>query len=236
MTVTERACPTPPAVDPHTAPVAVVFDCDGVLLDTESAWAEVQAEIFRVYGLEYTAADQQRLMGWSAQDVAQEVTRLTASHRGGHAPTLQEVRSKILEVEAELLTGRMPPLPGALELVERVSRSVPTAVASNSTSAILNTKMTTTGIADHLRTWVSSDDVARGKPAPDMYVEAARRLDVDPRRCLAVEDSPAGATAALQAGMTVVGLSQDGSPVPSSLLVTSLQDPALMNLLVNWGW
>lgn len=223
-------------MDPRTTPLAVVFDCDGVLLDTESAWAEVQAEIFRIYELDYGPADQQRLMGWSAADVAQEVTRLRAETWDEDTLTVDQVRARILEVEAELLTGRMPPISGALELVRRASRAVPTAVASNSTSGILNTKMTSTGIADHVQTWVSSDDVARGKPAPDMYLEAARRLGMDPQRCLAVEDSPAGATAALEAGMTVVGLSHDGAHVPSSLLITSLQDPQLMELLESWGW
>ncbi|NKE08546.1 MULTISPECIES: HAD family hydrolase [Kocuria] len=236
MTSPENTRPNPPAVDPRTAPLAVVFDCDGVLLDTESAWAEVQAEIFRMYGLEYGPADQQRLMGWSAADVAQEVTRLRAETREEGTVTVDKVRARILEVEAELLTGRMPPIAGALELVRRASRAVPTAVASNSTSGILNTKMTSTGIADHVQTWVSSDDVARGKPAPDMYLEAARRLGTDPQRCLAVEDSSAGATAALEAGMTVVGLSHDGAHVPSSLLITGLQKPQLMKLLESWGW
>lgn len=236
MSFTERAHPDPPALDPHQAPLAVVFDCDGVLLDTEAAWAEVQIEIFRIYGLDYGPADQQRLMGWSAADVAREVTRLTADRQDSGTPTVEQVRSRILQVEAELLTGRMLPIPYALDLVQRTSRAVPIAVASNSTAAILKTKMTSTGIADHLRTWVSSDDVPQGKPAPDMYLEAARRLGVDPHRCLAVEDSPAGASAALRAGMTVVGLSHDGAPVPSSLLITSLQDSELMELLETWGW
>ncbi|MDO5618639.1 HAD family hydrolase [Kocuria sp.] len=236
------AAPAPRPLYPELVPAAVVFDCDGVLLDTESAWAEVQAEIFRRHGLPYSSQDQRRLMGWSAADVAQEVARLVAEGPGSvqptaqQKPTAQQIRADVLEVEAEILTGRMPPIPGALALVQRISRAVPTAVASNSTAKILHTKMTATGIADHVHTWVSSDDVENAKPAADMYVEAARRLGVAPEQCLAVEDSPAGATAANRAGMRVIGLSHDGEPVPASWTISSLEQPEFMELVESWGW
>ncbi|NHU85065.1 HAD family phosphatase [Kocuria sp. JC486] len=250
----------PTAADPVTAgsprprpltaefrPVAVIFDCDGVLLDTETAWGEVQAEVFRRHDLAYGPAEERGLKGWSARAVAEEVVRrcgeahpaadTSAAKRDvQHGITIEEALAEIIDVEARLLTGNMPVIDGALELVRRIADHVPVAVASNSTASILQTKMTTSGIADHVQTWVSSDDVAVGKPAPDIYLEAAARLGVDPTECLAVEDSPAGATAALDAGMITLGISWDGEPVPSSLLLDSVTDPRLDELLTAWRW
>lgn len=245
MAEPHRPAPGPAArpIESAWCPGAVIFDCDGILLDTEVAWAEVQAAVFTRHGLSFDHHDQRRLMGWSARDLAHEVVRLSrASSRTNAAPAHQPgsdadaVLAEILEIEGRILTGRMPVIDGARELVRRCSAQVPTAVASNSTARILHTKMTVTGIGDLVRTWVSSEDVEHGKPAPDMYLEAARRLGADPLDCLAIEDSPAGATAANRAGLVTIGVSHDGVPVPSSLLVSSLTDPQLDALLTDWGW
>ncbi|KAA9395379.1 HAD family phosphatase [Kocuria coralli] len=218
-------------LDPGYRPSAVVFDCDGVLLDTESVWTEVQEAMFTRHGLPFDQDEQRRMMGWSARSVAREVATLSGTDADA-------AFTEILATEAEFLEGHLPMIDGAMELLRRVAARVPAAVASNSTRQILDTKMNATGIGEHVRTWVSSDDTPPGKPEPDIYLEAARRLGVEPARCLAIEDSPAGAAAAIAAGMVTVGVSADpdAHPVPSSVLVTSLLDPALEQLLVRWGW
>lgn len=219
----------PPAL-PQDPPAAVIFDCDGVLLDTESAWAEVQAEIFARHGLVYGPEQERRMMGWSARSVAQEVVSLSGRDLAG-------VLADLLATETRIVTGRMPLISGAFETVQRASDHVPTAVASNSTGKILNTKMRTSGIAELVQTWVSSDDVEHGKPAPEMYLEAARRLGVEARHCLAVEDSPAGATAAVSAGMATVGIAAaNGEQPPASVLISSMSDPELDRIFSAWGW
>ena len=138
--------------------------------------------------------------------------------------------------EADVVGASMDPLPGAVETVRAAARHVPVAVASNSTRAILDRKMHAVGLADVLQTWVSAEDVPRGKPAPDIYEEAVRRLGVDAADSLAVEDSPAGATAARTAGLWVLGAPLGHSePMATHFLVGSLGDPTLQPMLRAWG-
>ncbi|WP_055082750.1 HAD family hydrolase [Kocuria salsicia] len=231
--------PSLPAPDPQWRPRAVVFDCDGVLMDTERAWADVQqrvAEHFGVHLDERTATD---MMGLSARDVARHITReaeAAASARGERAPSLDEVLEHLLRTEEEVVSQVLEPLPGAVETVRALARQVPVAVASNSTRAILDRKIAAIGLDDVLQTWVSADDVAEGKPAPDMYEQAVRRLGVAPEQALAVEDSPAGSSAAETAGMVVLGAPHGhDEPLRSHYLVDSLADPALTQLLRGWG-
>jgi len=123
-----------------------------------------------------------------------------------------------------------------VETGRAVAGHVPVAVASNSTRAILDRKMAAIGLGDVLQTWVSANDVAEGKPAPDIYEEAVRRLGVAPEQALAVEDSPAGSSAAEAAGMVVLGAPHGhDEPLRSHYLVDSLADPALTQLLRGWG-
>ncbi|WP_330445672.1 HAD family phosphatase [Kocuria rhizophila] len=232
--------PTLPGPDPQWRPSAVVFDCDGVLMDTESAWARVQKRVAAGYGVDIDARTEADLMGLCAQDIAAFITGRAAEvarERGTSAPGQGEVLARLVDTEAEVVGAVIEALPGAVETVRTVARHVPVAVASNSTSAILDRKMHGVGIADLLRTWVSAEDVPRGKPAPDIYQEAVRRLGVDPADVLAVEDSPAGSTAARTAGLWVLGAPLGHTePMATHFLVESLADPAVGRLLRNWGF
>ena len=229
--------PTLPAPDPQWRPRAVVFDCDGVLMDTERAWARVQRRVAAGFGVEIDAPTETRLMGLSATDIAEFVAdRARHAHGEQAAPSVQSVYRALVGTEAEVVGAVLEPLPGAVETVKAFARHVPVAVASNSTSAVLDRKMHAVGLADTLQTWVSAEDVPRGKPAPDIYEEAVRRLGVAPEDTLAVEDSPAGSTAAVTAGLWVLGAPHGhDEPLRSHFLVESLGDPAVGELLRGWG-
>lgn len=228
--------PAPPA---GWRPRAAVFDCDGVLMDTERAWAQVQERVARDYGVTFDGAALTGLMGLAAQDVARWITDragAAAGARGVPAPSFDEVYERLLEIEDSVVSAVIDPLPGAVETVRALADRMPVAVASNSTAAILNRKIHAVGLDTVLHTWVSSQDVARGKPAPDIYREAARRLGVPAEDCLAVEDSPAGTTAAVAAGMRVLGVPHGhDQPVSSHFLAASLHDPEVARLLDGWG-
>jgi HAD superfamily hydrolase (TIGR01509 family) len=219
-----------PAPAPDWAPACVVFDCDGILMDTEANWAHVQRLVSERNGLEYTEATQRRMMGWSAGDVATAIADAAQADRA-------TVYADVLRTEAETLEGRIVALPGALETVRAFAERMPVAVASNSTRTILGVKLEEAGFVPHLTTWVSSDDVAHGKPAPDIYAEAVRRLGAAPGEALAVEDSVAGATSAVAAGLVVVAVPSvpDGEPVPAHLRAASLTDPAFRALVARWA-
>ena len=226
-----------PAPDQQWRPRAVVFDCDGVLMDTERAWARVQKRVAAGFGVELDARTERQLMGLSATDIAEFVAeRARGAHGESSAPAVETVYRALVDTEAEVVGAVLEPLPGAVETVKAFARRVPVAVASNSTSAILDRKLQAVGLTDTLQTWVSAEDVPRGKPAPDIYEEAVRRLGVAPEDALAVEDSPTGSTAAERAGLWVLGAPHGhDEPLRSHFLVESLGDPAVGELLRGWG-
>lgn len=228
--------PAPPA---GWRPRAAVFDCDGVLMDTERAWAQVQERVARDCGVAFDTAALIELMGLSARDVARWITDRAAAPAAAHgepAPSFEAVYEHLLSIEDSVVSTTIDPLPGAVETVRALADRMPVAVASNSTARILDRKLRAVGLDSVLVTWVSSQDVARGKPAPDIYREAARRLGVPAQDCLAIEDSPAGTTAAVAAGMRVLGVPHGhDQPVSSHFLAASLHDPEVPRLLGGWG-
>ena len=227
--VPTEAFPDLAAPAPGWSPAGVVFDCDGILMDTEANWARVQRAVSERYGLEFTEAMERRMMGWSAADVATAIAEAARADRAA-------VHADVLRTEEETLTGHIVPLPGALETVRAFAERLPVAVASNCTSTILGVQLEEAGFAPHLSTWVSSVDVPRGKPAPDIYTEAVRRLGFAPGEALAVEDSVVGATSAVAAGLVVVAVPSvpDGDPVPAHHRAATLTDPVFRELMTRW--
>lgn len=230
------------SLDPKWAPRCAVFDCDGVILDSETKWGQVQGQVFEHWGVDYTPALQASMMGYTAYDVARQLAELSEPAGltdQGKQDHYQQVLTDLLATERATIEAGVDEIPGAIALIKKLAQHIPVAVASNSTAPVLETKIRVTGLADTLTTWVSSDDVTNGKPAPDIYLEAVRRLGGVPEQTLTVEDSVAGLTAALAAGtQPLVYL---GEPTDKPLLLTagagrcdSFTDPQLLAQVEYW--
>jgi HAD superfamily hydrolase (TIGR01509 family) len=177
---------------------AVVFDLDGVIVDSEQVWEEVRADYVRSAGLEYPERATRDMMGMSSP----EWSRYLAEELGVPG-TPAQINADVVE---RMLAryGEAPPLiPGAVEAVRAIARRWPVAIASSSNRELIEVVLRAARLADEVREVVSSEEVPRGKPAPDVYLEAARRLAVEPSRCVAVEDSHNGIRSARAAGMVV---------------------------------
>lgn len=179
---------------------AVIFDLDGVLVDSEIWWDEVRQAFAAEHGRGWTLDDRAAVMGansrqWSA----------TMRERLGLGLDDAAIERAIVDgVVERYRTDPTPIIAGAIETVRRVAADRPVAVASSAHRAVIDAALTATGLSDAFGVVVSSDEVALGKPAPDVYLEAARRLGVAPERCLVVEDTLNGVLAGVAAGMTVV--------------------------------
>lgn len=226
-------------------PRCAIFDCDGILLDSETVWNRVQRELFARWGVPFTEEVEERLTGLSAADVAEQLARLSYEARQGDAADAAayaehhaQVTRDLLTTEHEIISSGVDLIEGAQKFLGFLSEHMPVAVASNSTANILTLKMESYGYAPLVRTWVSSNDVPTGKPAPDMYLEAARRLGFEGHEVLAFEDSPAGAQAARDAGtkvMIYVPEGTDPAKAPAGFgRFDSFNDPQLWEAARTW--
>ena len=159
----------------------VVFDLDGLLLDTEQLWDEVREELARERGGRWHAGAQADMMGMSSP----EWSRYMHEAVGLPEPP-EEISAEVVSRLERIYRERLPLLPGAAEAVERLVERWPLAVASSSNRELIDLVLGLSGLARRFRATVSSEEVARGKPAPDVYLEAARRLQVEAERCAAV--------------------------------------------------
>jgi HAD superfamily hydrolase (TIGR01509 family) len=180
---------------------AVVFDLDGVIVDSEQVWDDVRETYTREHGGTYTDRATRDMMGMSSL----EWSRYMAEELGVPG-TPDEINAAVVERMLERYGSAPPLIPGAVEAVRRVAAQWPLAIASSSNPELIEVVVRVSGLADVFETAVSSQEVPRGKPAPDVYLEAARRLGVDAARCAAVEDSHNGIRSARAAGMRVVAV------------------------------
>lgn len=215
---------------PPFVPQAVVFDLDGLLVDSEPAWeAAERALVTEDFGLAWDPAIRPLLLGRGPDDA----TRILADAVGADP---REVARRIL-VRAVREIGRgVPARPGAADLLDALTGRVPVAVATNSRRVVADLCLSALpgGLAGRIDAVVCVEDVARPKPAPDVYQEACRRLGADPGRCVAFEDSPVGSAAATAAGLWVVGVpSLAGTVLDSDVLIASLAEVDPADLLVS---
>ena len=184
-------------------PAAVVFDNDGLLLDTESVWTRAERDLFARRGLDFTPADKRELVGTSAEIAGGILERRL--EEPGRGPALIEELNEL--VVAELEHG-VEAMVGARELLHELKRrGTPLGLVSNSPLAFVRRSLEIVGFGDHFEVVVSAHEVAEPKPAPDPYLEACRRLEVEPGlEVVALEDSPTGVAAARAAGLTVIGI------------------------------
>ncbi|HEU0303640.1 MAG TPA: HAD family phosphatase [Gaiellaceae bacterium] len=180
---------------------AVAFDLDGVLLASEEVWDEVRERYVRERGGRYDDAAQRAMMGMSST----EWSRFIHDELGVEA-TPDEVNRDVVELMTARYREHLPLIPGARDAVGRMAAALPLGLASSSNRPLIDAVLELSGLAGLFRATVSSEEVARGKPAPDVYLEAARRLGVEPARCAAVEDSHSGIRSAKAAGMRVVAI------------------------------
>ncbi len=180
---------------------AVIFDLDGVLLDSESAWLAAKRAVVAEWGGTWKEEASHAMLGMSAPEWSVYMRDELAVER---AP--EEIDAEVVKRLLAIYRERLPLLPGAVEAVERLAARWPLGLASSSNLEVIEVVMEAGGFAKHFRTWVSSEEVGHGKPAPDVFLEAARRMEVDPTTCAAIEDSHNGILSAHAAGMLVVAL------------------------------
>jgi HAD superfamily hydrolase (TIGR01509 family) len=186
---------------------AVVFDMDGVLIQSEEVWDEVREAYVRERGGRYDAEIQRTMMGMSSP----EWSRLLHEHAG----VPDEPAAINAEVVRRMLAAyrdHLPLIPGAVDAVQRLAARFPLGLASSSNRELIDTVLDVAGLASFFAATVSSEEVAHGKPAPDVYLEAARRMSVAPEHCAAVEDSHGGIRSAKSAGMRVVAIPNPSYP------------------------
>jgi HAD superfamily hydrolase (TIGR01509 family) len=180
---------------------AVVFDLDGLLIDTEQLWDEVREALVRERGGRWHDRAQADMMGMSSN----EWSRYLHDELGLEEPP-DELNRIVVERMQERYREGLPVIDGAVEAVRRLAERWPLGLASSSNRPLIDLALEGMGVSDLFRSTVSSEEVGRGKPAPDVYLEAARRLGITPDRAAAVEDSANGIRAAKAAGMLVVAI------------------------------
>ena len=209
-------------------PAAVVFDCDGLLLETESCWTLAEEELFARYGKTFGDDEKRILIGTSLYDGSQVLARLL--EQPGRADPLG---LELLELVERRLLEDATAFPGAEALVLELKAQVPVAVASNTPGRLVRGALACAGMAPHFEIVVTGDEVAAPKPAPDVYLRACELLGAEPSRSIGLEDSPTGVAAARAAGMFVIGIpSFPGIALDGADLVgDSLADPLVRGAL-----
>jgi len=208
------------------APAAVIFDNDGLLLDTEDAWTRAERTLFERRGASFTTDHKRALLGSSRQAAGKALEGMLSLPGEGES-LMDELHDLVME---EALMG-VAPRPGAIELIGLLHREgTPLGLASNSPVSFLERTLSSVGLLQGtFRAIVSAEEVSLPKPAPDVYLEACSRLGVKPAECVALEDSPTGVAAAVAAGMVVLAVPYfRGQEMPGSELVAdSLSDEAI---------
>lgn len=198
---------------------AVIFDLDGLLIDSEVVWNRVRSDVAAEHGVDWTHDDQRAVMGVStAAWTAHMIDRL------GLDLTPAAVQKLVVDGMIASYLERVPFKPGAVELVEWAGERYPLALASGSVRELIDLVVNSAEYAGRFQVVVSADEVARGKPHPDVFLEAALRLNVPPEACVCLEDSGHGIDAGRAAGMRVIAVPDPRfMPEPASLAHADVQ-------------
>ena len=194
-------------------PEAVIFDLDGVLVDSETVWDAARRQVVVRHGGSWHADATRAMMGMSSPEWAAYLRDQLGVHGD-----VDEITAEVVALVEREYSNRLPLLPGATETVRELGTHWPLGLASSSNRSIIELFLDASALRPWLTTTVSSDEVDRGKPAPDVYLEAARRLGVSPERCLAIEDSTSGIRAGVAAGMVVIAVPNAHFPPDESVL------------------
>jgi HAD superfamily hydrolase (TIGR01509 family) len=192
---------------------AVVFDLDGVLLDSEQLWSEAKHEVVRDRGGRWRDDAPRAMMGMSSHEWAAYMHDELGVPLGA-----DEIDAEVVARMESFYRSRLPLLPGAVEAVRALAGRWPLGLASSSNREIIDLALSLAGVDDAFAVTVSSEEVAHGKPAPDVYLEACRRLDVPAAASVAVEDSSNGLRSAAAAGMSVVAVPNPHYPPDADAL------------------
>lgn len=219
-------------MDERSGYAAAIFDLDGVLVDSEIWWDEVREAFAARHGRSWTPDDRAAVMGANSRQWSR-----TMRDRLALDLELELIEREIVGGVVARYRSEGPPLiRGAVQVVRRVAAALPVAVASSAHRDVIDAALGALGLASAFGAVVSSDEVAAGKPSPDVYLEAARRLGVDPGRCLVVEDSLNGVLAGRAAGMAVVLVPNASIPPdPRAFEAASFVEPGLGAILGHLG-
>jgi HAD superfamily hydrolase (TIGR01509 family) len=192
---------------------AVVFDLDGVIIDSEELWDEVREGLARERGGRWSAQAQADMMGMSSTEWSRYLHDVV-----GLSELPEAINREVVHRMLDRYSERLPLIDGAVDAVKHLAAHWPLGVASSSNRELIDRVLQVSGLAPYFKATVSSEEVERGKPAPDVYLEAARRLGVRPSRSVAIEDSASGIRSAHAAGMHVVAIPNHAFPPPADVL------------------
>src|SRR3954451_682390 len=197
-------------------PDAVIFDLDGLLLDSEQVWSAAKQRLVRERGGHWGNAAGETMLGMSSP----EWSRYMREELG--VPLADDqIANEVVRIMRELYGQELPLLPGAAEALARLAREWPLGMASSSNREVIDLVLDRTGWVELIQVSVASEEVTRGKPAPDVYLEASRRLGAQPERCVGIEDSDAGIRSARACGMGVVAIPNHAYPPPADVVASA---------------
>lgn len=203
-----------------------MFDLDGVLVDSEPVWEQVRRQVVAEHGGRWPPDAQRRLMGMSTT----EWSRYLSEDLGVGLPP-DQVAALVIERMAARYTDHLPLLPGAIDAVRGIAERWPLGLASSSPRTLIDAVLEAAALRPMFAATLSTEEVARGKPAPDVYLSVAERLGIRPDRCVAVEDSSNGLRSAGAAGMRVIAIPHPRYPPdPDALRVARLVLTSLADL------
>ncbi|MFK3984677.1 HAD family hydrolase [Micromonospora sp. NPDC050397] len=202
---------------------AVIFDLDGVIVDSEPVWEEVRRHYVAEHGGTWQPDSQRRLMGMSTGEWARYLSAELGVDR-----TPEQVATEVVDEMARRYLAHVPLIAGADLVVRGLAGHWPLGLASSSPARLIEAALRATGLTDAFAVTLSTEQVARGKPAPDVYLQVAEKLGAAPDRCVAIEDSSNGVRSASAAGTRVIAVPHASYPIdPDARRLAALVIPAI---------